>query len=323
MRAQRARAVAHLSATSPRPAPYTGTLFRMKVGLLESRAARLSGYWAAYLRELGVELGAPGLGDDEALALGRESLPQEPVTVQLTLGRVLALGRVDAALIPQLPAVSGDAWNEAMTELLPRRISGLPTLIALPDLPAEPGEVERAAAEIGLRLAPGGGRVRLALDRAKPLAAGPRAETPPLTRASQVTVGVIGPRALLDEPALAGGLRAALDGLDLHAAYSSDLPLPELFKRAERMENAARAGGGDRELFGAASLLAGKSAVRGLLFVAPARDGAAHAALARLAAKMHKPTLLLDLDAGQGGGPELRAFAERLQTGAVGREGSA
>ncbi|MFC5846967.1 hypothetical protein [Deinococcus petrolearius] len=294
----------------------------MKVGLLESRAARLSGYWAAYLRELGVDLSAPGLDDEEALALGRESLPQEPATVQLTLGRVLALGRVDAALVPQLPAVFGDAWSEALTELLPRRISGLPALIALPDAPTSREDIERVAAEIGLRLSPGGNRVRLALDRAKPLSAGPRAEMPALTRASHATVGVIGPRALLDEPVLAAGLRAALEGLELHAVYGSDLPLPELLKRAERMENAARAQTGEKELFGAASLLAGKSAVRGLVFVAPARDGATHAALSRLAAKMHKPTLLLDLDAGQGGGPELRAFAERLQNGVVSREGT-
>jgi hypothetical protein len=163
----------------------------------------------------------------------------------------------------------------------------------------------------------------LALDRAKPLAAGPRAEMPALTRASHATVGVIGPRALLDEPVLAAGLRAELEKLELYAVYSSDLPLPEVFKRAERMENAARAQDGDRELFGAASLLAGKSAVRGLLFVAPARDGATRAALSRIAAKLHKPTLLLDLDAGQGGGPELRAFAERLQNGVISREGGA
>ena len=40
----------------------------------------------------------------------------------------------------------------------------------------------------------------------------PREEMPPLSRASRVTVAVVGPRALLGDPDLGAGLRAALDG---------------------------------------------------------------------------------------------------------------
>ncbi|GHF51893.1 hypothetical protein HNQ07_003086 [Deinococcus metalli] len=284
----------------------------MKVGLLESHAARSSAYWAALLKELGVEVAAPVLADGEALEIGRESLPGEALGVQLALGRILALGRVDAVLVPRLPAVNADAWGEAFTELLPRRISGLPTLIDVPD--GGP-ELESAAAEVGLRLTQNGGTVRRALDRSRLLAGGPRADMPMLTRASRVTVAVIGPRALLAEPVLAGGLRPALEALGLHPVFSHDLPLADVLKRAERMENAEKAADGERELFGAASLLSGKSAVRGLLLAAPARDGAAGAALHRVAQRMHKPTLSMTVEAGQTEFPELEAFRDRVTLG--------
>ncbi|HCE63982.1 MAG TPA: hypothetical protein DER32_02410, partial [Deinococcus radiodurans] len=84
----------------------------MKVGLLNSPAAPLTPYWAAYLKELGVPTQTPALGDAEALALGAQSLPGESPVVQLALGRILALDRVDAALLPEWPAVAGDAWGE-------------------------------------------------------------------------------------------------------------------------------------------------------------------------------------------------------------------
>ncbi|MFC6661156.1 hypothetical protein [Deinococcus multiflagellatus] len=143
----------------------------MRVGLLESRAARLPGYWAAYLKELGAQPVTPALDDARALALGRESLPGEPVTVQLALGRILALPKVDLALLPQWAGVSGDIWSEALPELLSRRISGLPTLLAVPD---QPETLEGAAAEVGMRVAQNAGQVRRALEKVKPLASDPR-----------------------------------------------------------------------------------------------------------------------------------------------------
>lgn len=284
----------------------------MKVGLLESPAARLRAYWLAYLKELEVPAAAPGVASEGALQVGRESLPGESPVVQLALGRILALGRVDGALVPALPAVSGDAWGSALTELLPRRISGLPALIPLQDTTED---LEKAATEIGLRLSQNAGRVRRALEKVRPLAAPHRTEMPMLSRASRATVAVIGPRALLAEDVLAGGLKPALETLGLHAVFSHELPQPDVLKRAERMENAAKATLGDRELFGAASLLSGKSAVRGFIFAIPARDGATGTALKRLAAKQHKPTLLLDIDAGQTEFAELEAFRDRITLG--------
>lgn len=281
----------------------------MKVGLLNSGAARLGAYWASFLRELEVEVETAAITDAEALEIGAQSLPGESPVVQLALGRILALGRVDAVLVPQWSAVSGDAWNEAFTELLPRRISGLPTLIAVPD---GGDHVEEVVTEVGLRLTRNAGVVRRALERARLGLGRVRADAPALSRASRVTVAVIGPRALLDEDVLSGGLRGALESLGLHAVYGPDLPVNETLQRAERMENAAKVPAGERELFGSASLLAGKSAVKGLVFAVPRHDGATRAALTRIAGKMHKPTLLLDVAGGQADFPELEAFRDQV-----------
>lgn len=283
----------------------------MKVGLLNSGGARLGAYWAAFLRELEVEVVRPTISDAEALQVGAQSLPGESPVVQLALGRILALGRVDVALVPQWSAVSADAWGEAFTELLPRRISGLPTLIAVPD----GGEhVEETATEVGLKLT-GAGVVRRALEKARLLLHAQKQEMPLLSRATRATVAVIGPRALLLEEVLSGELRPALERLGLHAVYGPQVPQPDTLKRAERLENAAKVPQGERELFGAASLLAGKSAVRGLLFVAPQHDGATRAALERIAARMHKPTLILSVAGGQTQFPELEAFRDRVTLG--------
>ncbi|GGI92036.1 hypothetical protein [Deinococcus wulumuqiensis] len=291
----------------------------MKVGLLNSPAAPLSPYWAAYLKELGVPTQTPALSDAEALALGAQSLPAESPAVQLVLGRILALERVDAALLTEWPAVAGDAWSEALSELLPRRISGLPTLIAVPERGGDLDALEAQAAGVGVRLSQNPGGVRLALERVRPLAQPARADLPALSRASRTTVAVIGPRPLLQEPVLASGLRPALEALDLHPVFSYEVPYADALRRAERLEDAHKVPAGERELFGAASLLAGKGAVAGLVLVAPARDGATQDALSRVAGRLHKPALHLTLDAGQEEWPELDTFAARLTQGATGR----
>ena len=148
----------------------------MKVGLLEMLGARHGRYWAAFLKELGVEVARPALPAGEAWRLGQASLPEEPVQVQLALGRILELGRVDAVLVPRTAPVRDDPWGEALTDLLPRRISGLPALIPLPD--GGP-EMVAAALDLGQGLTRNPARVRLALERVKPLAAEKREEMPP------------------------------------------------------------------------------------------------------------------------------------------------
>ena len=288
----------------------------MRVGLLESRAARLPTYWSAYLKELGAEVVTPTLDEAECLALGRESLPGEPPQVQLVLGRILALGRVDLVLLPQWAAVSGDAWSEALPELLARRISGLPALLGVPD---SPDLMEGAAAEVGMRVSQSAGRVRLAIEKVRPLGSYARAEMPPLSRASRETVAVLGPRALLAEDVLAGALRPALDELGLYPVFSHELPVLDVLNRAGRIEQPERAAPGDLELFGALSLLSGKAAVRGFVFVVPARDGSAAAAARKVAARLHKPFVLLTVDGGQTEFPELDTLRETLSAPAGAR----
>jgi hypothetical protein len=153
------------------------------------------------------------------------------------------------------------------------------------------------------------------------MAQDPRASQPALTRASRVTVAVIGPRALLSEPLVQGPLRAALDEVGLHAVFSHELPVADVLKRAERLEQ-PRATAGDRELFGAVSMLGGKGAVKGFIFVSSARDGSTATALSRLAERQHKPTLLLSAD-GQTDFPELAAFRDRVTLGGVARSAQA
>ncbi|MFC6591741.1 hypothetical protein ACFP81_06750 [Deinococcus lacus] len=228
--------------------------------------------------------------------------------VQLALGRILEFGRVDAVVVPRPTAVYGDAWNEALCELLPRRIAGLPLLL---DVPGDLSGVETAAAELGQRLVRQPGTVRSALEKVRPLAQPRRQEMPPLQRASRPTVGVIGPRTLLGNAELSAPLRQRLEQLGLHAVYAPDLPQALVAERGERLES-SRAAAGDRALYGALRLLQGKGAVAGLLLVFPARDEAARAALSRLSAEVHKPSLTLEIEAGEHSWPELQALAEQL-----------
>lgn len=281
----------------------------MKIGLLAPGGARLTAYWSTFLRELGVNLAQPHVTEAEALRLGQQSLGQESSVVQLSLGRILALGRVDAVVVIRGVAVTGDAWNEAPTELLPRRISGLPALLPVPD---SGNDIEETATELGLRLTRNAGMVRRALDKARPHLTEQRREMPPLSHAGRATVAVIAPRALLSEPLLMGELPAQLAELELYPVYSASLPLPEVLSRAERMEKNETAPAGERELFGALSLLMGKGAVRGALLLAPQHDTATLAALQKLAAQTHKPTLVLSIAPDQREFPELAQFAQRL-----------
>ncbi|MFC4456275.1 hypothetical protein [Deinococcus sonorensis] len=285
----------------------------MKVGLISTFGARQFGFWEAYLNELGVELMLPALSASEVYEVGRQSLQDEPPQVQLALGRVLELERADLILLPALAPVAQDAWGEAFAELLPRRLSGLPPLQTLPD--GGP-ELSGEAARLGQRLVHNAARVQRALERVRPLAQPPRSAMPPLTAPGRQTVLVIGPRALLAEPFLAGQLREQLDALGLHAVYSSDLPPEAVLERAQRYGPAPL---GQQLLQGAQSLLEGKAAVKGLLYVAPERDVAHQQALQRLAAGTHKPHATLLLSPETTDYSELERFRDRLAVGASAR----
>ena len=255
--------------------------------------ARPQQFWEAFLRELGVEVALPTLPPHESYALGKESLPSEAAHLQYLLGRVLELQRTDLILLPGLLPVAQDAWSEALGELLPRRISGLP---ALQIVPGDGAAALSAAGELGQRLTHNPGQVRLALDRTRLLSQPLKEAMPRLSVASRPTVAVLGPPALLGDPYLSGPLRERLEALELHPVYASDLPASQVHERAERFGDAPA---GQRWLNGAQGLLEGKSAVRGFLYVYPERDVAWQQALDKMARKGRKPSAVLGTEPGQ------------------------
>ena len=295
----------------------------MKVGLITGLGASRSPFWERLLRELGMELSLPSLPFEQVYELGRASLPNEPAHVQLLLGRVLELERSDLVLLPGLLPVAQDAWGEALGELLPRRLSGLPPMQTLPAGVPAPGETGdeaallAAAAELGQRLTRNPARVRLALDRSRPLARPPRPTFPLMERAGRQTVAVLGQPALLADPDLSAPLRAHLEGLGLHPVFGTELPQEQVWERAGRFDpgEGAAPPAGQRWLNGVQGLLEGRSAVRGLLYVFPRRDLAWERALTRMTARARKPQRLLGLDPGSQDWSPLEGFGGELDSG--------
>jgi hypothetical protein len=278
----------------------------VKVGLIGVSGARPLEFWEAFLRELGVEVALSTLPPQELYALGKESLPSEAAHLQYLLGRVLELQRSDLILLPPLLPVAQDAWGEALEDLLPRRISGLPALQVVPD---DGAAALRVAGALGQRLTHNPALVRLALDRVR-LRSQPQKEAMPrLSVASRPTVVVLGPPALLTDPFLSGPLRARLEALELHPVSGTDLPASQVQERAERFGDAPA---GQRWLNGAQGLLEGKSAVSGLLYVYPERDVAWQQALGRMAKKARKPSAVQGIEPEQQGWQALEGLARQL-----------
>lgn len=282
----------------------------VKVAFLTTPQARYEGYWRAFVGALGLELAEPLAPYESWLEVGQGSLPDEPLPVQLALGEILSLGQqVDAVLVPQQPGVRNDAWAQALTELLPQRIAGLPPLIAVPD---DAADLPAAAASLGQQLVGNSGVVRRALEYVQKLGQPERRENwPTLQLGQQPSVGVIGPRSLLAHPELGQGLVAAVQAQGLHPVLAHELPASQVQERGERLSD-SRAAAGDRWLYGAARLLEGKGALAGLVLAYPVRDVATQAALERVKAELHKPALLLSVDAGQTKWPDLARFARSL-----------
>ena len=291
----------------------------MNVGLLDIPGARFTHYWESFLSELGVQVLRPRLDAEAAYALGFQSLPDAPAQVQLVLGRVLELGNADLVLLPRTRPVALDAWTSDLPELLGRRLSGLPRLMALPD---GGDEMLAAANDLGQMLTRSPNLVRTALNKVSPQAAPPRVSMPALSAASRFTVAVIAPDNLLGDLFLSAPLRSRLEALGLHPVFANLLPRDQTLERGERFTTP---GGkplesGERDLYGAQSLLEGKGAVRGLIYAAAARDAASLAALERVAGKAHKPGVTVEIDPLVTELPDLDAFAATLGAAPVARE---
>ncbi|WP_293911280.1 hypothetical protein [Deinococcus sp.] len=267
----------------------------MNVGLLDIPGARSTRYWESFLNELGVQVASPRLDAGAAYALGLRSLPDAPAQVALVLGRLLELGNLDLVLLPRTRPVALDAWTSDLPELLGRRLSGLPRLMALPD---GGDELRSAANDLGQMLTRSPNLVRTALNKVSPLATAPRVPAPVMSIGSRPTVAVIGPDSLLADAFLSAPLRERLEALGLHPVYANALPRDQLEERGERFTTASGKPleSGERDLSGALSLLEGKGAVRGVVYAAAARDAATLAALGRLAARAHKPGVSVEVD---------------------------
>lgn len=285
----------------------------VKVGLLDTLGSRHLRFWEPYLQDLGVEVLRPTLPKDEAYRLGQDSLGGEPPYVQLALGRILELERADIVLLPQLDTVAGDPWSEAFVDVLRSRVSSLPTLTVVP---AGGDAAATAATELGARLTHNPGMIGRALDRHRPRLTPPRESMPALTAASRHTFAVIGPDVLLAEPFLTGHLTTRLDEAGVHAVYGTDVPRDVLLERGLRSGAATP---GERALAGAQLALEGKSAVRGLLFVVPARSDVYRRLADRLAATARKPALVLDVAPEREDFADLDAFVSRTVTGVSAR----
>ncbi len=281
----------------------------MRIGLPDALGTAHLRFWAPYLGDLGAELVRPALSKLGAYATGQESLAGEPPQVQLALGQILEFGGVDAVILPRPDGLPGDPWGEDLAEVLPLRISSLPSLLSVPD---GEGGAARVAAELGARLTHNPALVQRALERRRPLLRPARASMPPLRAPGQRTVAVLGPDALLEDPFLLGELPAQLEALGLYPVYGQTLPQDALLERALRVDAASPA---ERALTGAQSLLEGKAAVRGLIFALPARAPAWRAVAGRRLAGAHKPAVALDIAPERRDWTELHTFADGLLVG--------
>lgn len=282
----------------------------MKVALLTTPQARYADYWLAFLGALGLDVPRPLAPYDVWMSAGQASLPEEPILTQLALGEILSLGnQVDVVLVPQRLAVTNDAWAEHMAELLPQRISGLPTLIAVPD---QAEELAMAAATIGMRLVHNRSTVARAMERVEKLGQVPRrSEWPMLQVAGKASVAVVGPRALVSHPDMGSNLIKALERAGVHPVPTHRLPLLEVNERGARHPN-PKATLAERRLWAEARLAEGKGSISGLVLVAPARDVAMYEALRAVQAELYKPSLLLSADAGQEHWNEINNWADNL-----------
>jgi hypothetical protein len=283
----------------------------MNVGLLDIPGARFTHYWESLLNELGVQVVRPRLDAAQAYALGLQSLPDAPAQVQLVLGRVLELGTADLVLLPRTRPVALDAWTSDLPELLNRRLSGLPRLMALPD---GGDEMLAAANDLGQMLTRSPNLVRTALNKVSPQATAPRTSMPPLSAPSHPTVAVIAPDSLLGDSFLSAPLRSRLEALGLHPVFANLLPRDQILERGERFTTPSGKPleSGERDLYGAQNLLEGKGAVRGIVYASAARDAASQAALDRVASRAHKPSVKLQINPLVFELPELDAFAATL-----------
>jgi hypothetical protein len=287
----------------------------VKIGLPDTlRYQRYGAFWEHFLPLLGAEVVKPQASLAESLAQGQHLLADAPASIQLFVGRVLALvGRCDAMIVPKLSSgePDGDPWNADLALVLRHRLT-LPPLWAVPLASDE--QVIGAASRWGQEICQNNHLVRRSLERSEHLLRPAHLPEPLWSRASQHTIALIAEPTLLEQPFLWPDLRDGLAAAQLHPLSALDLTREQVLARgAQAWPDLSL--DIEREIAGALAVLAAKPTVRGLVFLLQPRSGL-NGFFKRLAKRQRLPQISLELGSPALAGA-LAAFASTLTAAPV------
>ncbi len=273
----------------------------MRIGIPDSIVfGRYGTWWTTFLETIDVEAIRPKASFADSMRIGQNAMPEEAPTMQLLLGRILELAtEVEGLLIPDVnpgaePGTRGAAvepWLVDLATMLSQRFS-LPTLYKVP-AKLEPSQTTAYAVRIGQMLTGNAQLVRRALDRLQ-TGLKPISIPEPIWQLSgHTTIGLVADPVLLEQAFLIEPVLAALKAVQLHA-----IPI-SVIARDRATEEGARINPHfleiNRELVGAAKLLAAKAAIRGLVYVAqPFADSQRKFLLQRSSHNIKKPSVMLE-----------------------------
>lgn len=265
----------------------------MKIGLLDTFSKANLPFWQAFAKELDLDIVLPKQSLSESLAIGQQTLPDEPAYIQLAVARVLELSQTsDVVLIPRTEpdmAAGQVPWLTDFAEVVRLRLS----VANAQYVPEDTDALHAAATRLGVEWTRNPQRVRLAWDRTVHLLKVPRHRDPQLQAPSSKTVLVVAPDYLLSEPLLLKGLPEAMASRQLYPVYARE------FARESRLQAASRLGSwvfnAEREAAGALALLMGKALIKGVLFPVQEDDALGLKLAKELAKLCRKPTLILPL----------------------------
>lgn len=287
----------------------------MKAALLDTFQKDNLAFWTAFLKDLDLELVLPRNSEQEALELGRESLPTEPRHIQFAVGRLIDFHMQGAdVLVPRPAEVVGDKidanpWLTEFPLVVNYRLS-LPRPEQLPTFDEE--EIQRAAITLGTRLTSNPQRARMAWERHRILLK-PRRKELVTEIAGYRTVAVIAPRYLLQQDIHMAPVLETLREYGLHPVLSSDLDRKEALGRSARVD-VKTSTDIEQELAGALNLLDGKGFVRGVIFLVPERSETHEKFVKGLIKKTRKPAVVLSMQDTSGivDAAQVQLFAEKL-----------
>jgi CoA enzyme activase uncharacterised domain (DUF2229) len=274
----------------------------VKIGLPDTlRYQRYGAWWEAFLTNLGLEVVKPSLPLEDSLNEGMRLMPNEPVTVQLFVGRVLELAPlVDALIVPDLnpgaePGMGQavDPWMVDLSSMLSRRFS-LPALHSIPTR-LDPTETSGFAVRLGVSMMQNTTLVRRSMDRMQTGLKPSKPSEPVWAKAGLTSVGLVGDPSLLETDFLLKDFIALLEQHKLHAVNASDMPREKVLefgrkKLPEALET-------DVETVGGATFLEGRASILGLIALAPANAPLQTKLGKDIVKRARKPSIQLELGA--------------------------